>query len=479
MADSASRSPAEEPFAEPARMEESRRRGAVVMRALPVLLLPVLVPTVVAAVSWLLVRADAGLLSGISVAGLVVLRPFAAIVVLVVFVSAIVVLVRLGQPHVSALALVVVWTLVTTVLILRSGVYGAAPAVFLIPICGAGLLIDGAASVSLAALGTVLVVSLGWLQTFSTPQIGVENPAAIHPVFTIAVWTAVFWTVAGLTSLMAGNLQRALERSRAQSLELRQLSEQLKKRVAVTSAQLLEQEREAATLAERTRLSREIHDTLAQGLAGVVVQVGAARQALRAILADHPPDSADEHALAELTTSLDLAQQMARQSLAEARLSVWNLRSPALGRGDLSDALKGLVSRPLPAGLSGSFEQRGEPVPLPAAVESALLRACQEAITNAGRHSKASEVRVLLEFLPDAVRLNVSDNGSGFGDLLTHVDESGPWSGFGLIGMRERVTALGGTLELHSDHGAEVVVTVPHQAGKPSPSHPPESRESQ
>jgi signal transduction histidine kinase len=459
--------------------EETQRRGRVVLRSLPIMLLPVVLPTAVALTSWLLLRATGALPNAGERMKPGALQPFIAILVLVVFVSSVIVLVRLGRPGVSALALVGVWTLTTTVLILRAGVYGSAPAVFLIPICAAGLLIDGSASVSLAALGTVLVLSLGWLEAASmaptTTTAGSVTTAMAF--FTIGTWVAVFWTVAGLTSLMAGGLQRALERSRAQSLKLSQLSDQLQQRVDVTSAQLLQQEREAATLEERTRLAREIHDTLAQGLAGVVVQVGAAQQALRAAqrelaaigpeaqsTADEPPlDSVSEHALTELSTSLDLAQQMARESLAEARLSVWNLRSPALGRGDLGDALRGLVSRPLPSGLSGSFEQRGQAVHLAAAAESALLRASQEAVVNAARHSKASEVRVLLEYLPREVRLTVADNGNGFGDLPSRMAESGPWSGFGLVGMRERVTALGGTLELRSDNGAEVVVAVPYR----------------
>ncbi|MHB0875031.1 MAG: histidine kinase [Anaerolineae bacterium] len=444
--------------------EEVQRRGSVVLRALPILLMPVILPVLVAVVSWLMLRAAGALPSAGPIAERGVLTPFVSIVVLVVFVSSVVLLVRLGRPGVSAMVLLGVWTLVTTILILRAGVYGSAPAVFLIPICAAGLLIDGGASVSLAALGTVLVVSLGWLEAAPLPGSDpAERIAAAMAFYTIGTWVAVFWTVAGLTSLMAGGLQRTLERSRAQSLELSRLSAQLQQRVDVASAQLLQQEREAATLEERTRLAREIHDTLAQGLAGVVVQVGAAQQALRAALGEHEANAASEHALAELSTSLDLAQQMARESLAEARLSVWNLRSPALGRGDLGDALRGLVTRPLPSGISGAFEQRGQTAPLPAAVESALLRASQEAVVNAARHSKATEVRVLLEYLPHSVRLSVSDNGSGFGDLRARMDESGPWSGFGLVGMRERVTALGGSLELYSDNGAEVVVTVPYQ----------------
>ena len=144
---------------------------------------------------------------------------------------------------------------------------------------------------------------------------------------------------------------------------MQELSNQLEVRVEAQTEQILEQEREAATLEERARLAREIHDTLAQGLTGIVVQLGAAQRALAA-----ETEAADQH--------IDLAQQMAREALAEARRSVWNLRAPALERGDLSDALRGLASRPIRPETTTSFEQRGEPWPLP---PIASRRCCRSA----------------------------------------------------------------------------------------------------
>jgi len=206
-----------------------------------------------------------------------------------------------------------------------------------------------------------------------------------------------------------------------------------------------------ATIQERNRLAREIHDTLAQGLTGVVVQLGAAQRALAA-----ESDAADQH--------IELAQQMARESLAEARRSVWNLRAPALERGDLSDALRGLASRPIRPETSASFEQHGEPWPLPPGIESALLRVGQEALVNVAKHAGATHVRLMLEYTPDAVRLSISDDGVGFDELPADVAAPGPWGGFGLLGMRERLVALGGTLELTSDGGAQVVAVVPRES---------------
>ena len=175
-------------------------------------------------------------------------------------------------------------------------------------------------------------------------------------------------------------------------------------RVEAQTEQILEQEREAATLEERARLAREIHDTLAQGLTGIVVQLGAAQRALAA-----ETEAADQH--------IDLAQQMAREALAEARRSVWNLRAPALERGDLSDALRGLASRPIRPETTTSFERRGEPWPLPPTRKSALLRVCQEALVNVAKHAGATHVTIALEYTPEEVRSSVSDDGAGFDDL--------------------------------------------------------------
>jgi signal transduction histidine kinase len=220
--------------------------------------------------------------------------------------------------------------------------------------------------------------------------------------------------------------------------------------VAIANAQLLAQTREAAMLEERTRLARDIHDTLAQGLTGIVVQLGAALRALTAA-----PGESREH--------LVLAQRMARESLAEARRSVWNLRAPALDRGDLADALRSVAVRPLGSDVAVTFELIGEPWPLSTAIESTLLRVAQEALANVARHSQATEARMALIYMGDSVQLSVSDNGVGF-DSQAGPDTGitpGPWGGFGLIGMEERVSALGGTLMLSSLDGAQVLATIP------------------
>ena len=97
-----------------------------------------------------------------------------------------------------------------------------------------------------------------------------------------------------------------------------------------------------------------------------------------------------------------------------------------------------------------------------AAGESALLRVCQEALANVSRHADASAVLVTLDFQPEAIQLSIEDNGAGFGDdVLGAPPAPGPWGGFGLLGMRERIGQLGGKLILRNRDGAQVIARVP------------------
>lgn len=262
----------------------------------------------------------------------------------------------------------------------------------------------------------------------------------------VGFWSSLFLAVAAITSLLASNLQRSLQQSDAHATALEELSEQLEQRVVDQTASLLAGEREKAMLAERTRLARDIHDTLAQGLTGIIVQLGAAQQALRT---NHP--DANEH--------LDLAARMARESLAEARRSVWNLRAEALERGDLRHALNGLVDRFRHPTIMASYEFEGEWSPLPVEIESALLRVAQESLANVVRHSSADQVSVTLRMQDMTVELEIRDNGCGFGDALQR--QTSAHAKFGVVGMRERLVALNGDLQLVDDDGAVVRARAP------------------
>lgn len=194
----------------------------------------------------------------------------------------------------------------------------------------------------------------------------------------------------------------------------------------------------SVVLAERSRIARALHDTLAQGFAGIAFQLEAVADKL-----DEAPTQARQH--------LDLALSMVRHSLVEARRSVMNLRSASLENRDLAGAMaetarQMIAHRPVDV----EVQTCGPPRTLPPKVEDNLLRVGQEAVTNALKHSQATQIRVVLDYQPDLVRLSVHDNGCGF-------DSHGPatvsGARFGLIGMRERAKQSGGRIEIRSSPG--------------------------
>lgn len=585
----------------PPLIDEAQQRGQMVIRALPIFLLPTVLPVIVGLIiRFVFVEAPNRTPPPLGMPILVSLSS------LIIFCIALL-LVQIGRPTMSAFFLVGVWTLITTLTVFDNSVSSFGPALLLIPICAAGLLLDGTACVVMAILSTLLIVSSAWLESHGLINFPRSGPfRGPGPIFSAIYWTTIIWSIAVLTSLLAGGLKRALAQSRSQAQALQELSAHLEERVAaqtaelakraaraeglheighaltrtldidavlalisehaarllrfesslvllqepdsggfvlvhayqlpkwaveletfqasdtqelqrilhqrqpqttrlwfieqrvpvlvlpmlygddvagtlillstsgsaereqddlvlaqgladhaavaIANAQLLAQSHERATLEERTRLARDIHDTLAQGLTGIVVQLSAAQHALSEV-----PDEADQY--------LDLAQRLARESLAEARRSVWNLRSPSLERGDLADALRTLVSRPLRPDTSITFEQAGDAWTLPPDVESALLRVGQEALVNIAKHAHASTALVRLSYLPDAVHLKICDNGVGFDEQELHqrAASAEPWGGFGILGMSERLAALGGKLELINDRGAIVSAWVPRQ----------------
>ncbi|MCA1568330.1 MAG: histidine kinase [Acidobacteria bacterium] len=204
-----------------------------------------------------------------------------------------------------------------------------------------------------------------------------------------------------------------------------------------------------AVLEERGRIARELHDSLAQGFTSISIHLEAVNAKMGA-----PHDAAREH--------LNQARLLVRSSLAEARRTVRNLRSEFLETGDLAAALSQVAGQ-LTAGTDVSAEvtMTGASRQLPARVESNLLRVGQEALTNAVRHAGARTVRARLEYGDGRVTLHIEDDGQGFDVHATGAGWNG--GGFGLRGMRERLTQIGGSLSVESmpGRGTEITATVP------------------
>jgi PAS domain S-box-containing protein len=214
--------------------------------------------------------------------------------------------------------------------------------------------------------------------------------------------------------------------------------------LAMQLTRLSAQSRQAAVMAERNRLARDIHDTLAQGFTGVVVQLEAARGA--ALRNDN----------LEVAKRIEQADGLARSSLAEARRSVRALRPRSLRDGSLCMALQDLLKRMLNGlALNAEFRLEGEQRAIPEEWEEGLLRIAQESLTNTIKYAQARRFGAKLSFAPDTVELQLADDGRGFDPHAEH-------EGFGLAGMRERVEQMAGNFVLRSEpgQGTEIVVTL-------------------
>lgn len=215
--------------------------------------------------------------------------------------------------------------------------------------------------------------------------------------------------------------------------------------LALRLANLAEEAKQTAILDERNRMARDIHDTLAQSFTGIIMQLEA--------LKSFPMLAADE-----TQAHLNRIRDIARLGLSEARRSVQALRPVALETASFPDALRHLLTQMTQSTpVQTTLHIEGVVQSLPASVEENLLRIAQEAVTNAIRHGQAQTIALQLLFEPTAVHLQIRDDGQGFAPT-THLT-----SGFGLIGMQERVHHLGGHLHLVSQpgQGTEITVTIP------------------
>jgi two-component system NarL family sensor kinase len=221
--------------------------------------------------------------------------------------------------------------------------------------------------------------------------------------------------------------------------------------LAIERTRLAEREARLAAVEERNRIARDLHDTLAQSLAAIALQLESAQA-----LAER--GDADRAA-----ASIERSLRLTRAALDDARRSVLELRAPPLdGRGLLAairasaGELRDFEGRPLEVVVHG----REESDALPAAVETGLFNIAREALTNVARHAGTGAASVVLERHGDRVELRVTDDGTGF--ELAAV----PGDRFGLVGMSERARLLGGSLAVSSarGQGTTIVVDVPLHA---------------
>jgi PAS domain S-box-containing protein len=217
--------------------------------------------------------------------------------------------------------------------------------------------------------------------------------------------------------------------------------------LAMQLTRLSKQSRESAVVAERNRLARDIHDTLAQGFTGVIMQLEAAKGATV------------QGNFTEVAKRIDRAGALARSSLGEARRSVRALRPSSLREGKLFVALENLLKNMTEeSGLNAELHPEGDDQSLPPEWEEGLLRITQEALTNAVKHAKARNFTAALTVGAKTVQLQLVDDGQGFDPQADH-------DGFGLIGMKERVDRMKGKFTIRTKVGAgtEIIVELQNQ----------------
>ena len=283
---------------------------------------------------------------------------------------------------------------------------------------------------------------------------GVPRDTSVGITAFVAIVVANVVVMCGYCWIQWTSDELSSERSRALD-EVRQTNALLEASLAENAAlqeQLVTSARQGGVQDERSRMAREIHDTLAQGLIGIITQLEAAD------LANSNPEEWRRH--------FDAASSLARESLGEARRSVLALRPEALEGARLGDALAEVAQRwserqgiPVQVTTTGTVE------PVASEAEVALLRAAQEALANVAKHASADRVGVTLSYLDREVALDVRDDGRGFD--VDRVGGASTAGGFGLTALRQRVEGLRGSVEIESEpgRGTAVSVRVPVQTG--------------
>jgi signal transduction histidine kinase len=318
-------------------------------------------------------------------------------------------LARRGHTSTALVLPLVIYSHFASSVISYYGISSPAVALLLPSILVCGLLVGGYFLVTWTIICGWLIVYLGWAHDHFVWTAGLLRP--------ILFWWAELAAIGWLVQLFATHLEQYLHRH-------------------------------ALLVEERNRIAREIHDTLAQGFTGVVVQLNAAGEMLKA-----DPARAWEH--------ISTARELARTSLQEARRSVWALRPVALERESLANVLersgKTLIAG---TGINFAIEKNGEASTLGPEVEWEVMRIGQEALTNAVRHSGCGRITLHLQQGPGTLRLEIEDDGKG--GIIIDGAAARP-GGLGLLGMHERAARAGARLEIDSPVGGptRVLLVIP------------------
>lgn len=275
---------------------------------------------------------------------------------------------------------------------------------------------------------------------------------SLHVRFSVAppwfrTWYAYGLYGVGFTGVVFGLVGWTTRQTRRKNDKLERLVRQRTEELENTMKRLAEETKNAAIHAERSRLASEIHDSLQQGLTGIMLQLDATLKS---------PDVPNH-----IRERLGVARNMVSYSRHEVQNAVWDIGSPLLSGAELVDALNKLASLIGPGGEANvTIAVTGRPFPLSAAIEHHLLRIAQEGVTNAVRHASPRKITVTLHYDIAAVSLTIADDGVGFSpDRVL----SGGIGHFGLRGLRTRVTKIGAKFELQSAPGSGTTlrVTVP------------------
>ena len=289
------------------------------------------------------------------------------------------------------------------------------------------------------SLLTFGLYGLSFIVDSTRPRIGVTLAGVVTAVWTLASLGGPTWTVVipvlvfGAASTIAFALHRIGRLTARQAALISELQ--------ATRDELATSERSRGALEERTRMAGEIHDTLAQGFASIVLLARVGRKA---------------------TTHRDTLESIetaAQENLDTARRLVESTQPGELREVSLPDALRRHLRDSRPDNIDGDLEILGPPRPLPGSVETLVLRAAQEGLRNAYTHAQATRIGLTLSYLDDAVTLDVSDDGVGFVDGQVS-DRGSLTGGQGLATLARRVETLSGHLTVDRSVGGGSVLTV-------------------